>query len=391
MSKSDRDTDHRVPPRSHARFRNRVSSRAWLGTAAVTALVLAGGASLAFASIGGSSSLAKQIAALLHSPTTINQKVPLKHKPPAHGEIDFIGGTAPQVTSLFDGVKAAGAALGWTVREIPGYNESDPASYVAALDTALQHKPVAVIETAGVPESEWAQVLPAYKAAHTVIVPAFGTGTPSSVVTTSIPSTQTESSFGVAVAKWVAYQADGQAKKIMLWDIPAFTSEPPFVSGFEQTLAQYCSACTVTPETTTLGEFTAGTTASVIVSALRQTNYNYFVSAWGEGSAQVSAQLGPAGITGLTIASNSCDTINEAGILNGTEALCTAYPYQIAGWIAVDTVLRRIEKMNIPSGDGGFPAVHLLTSANESSWSPGDSLDQPINYPEQFKKLWHVK
>ena len=85
-----------------------------------------------------------------------------------------------------------------------------------------------------------------------------------------------------------------------------------------------------------------------------------------------------------------CDTTNEDNVLAGTEMACVGYPYVISGWIAVDTILRRVEGMAIPSSDGGFPSPLLLMKQNSSIWKPSITTNEPADYPVLFKRLWLV-
>lgn len=101
------------------------------------------------------------------------------------------------------------------------------------------------------------------------------------------------------------------------------------------------------------------------------------------------ASLQSAGVSGVTIASEGCNSINEKQLLAGDESACTGSAYTLGGWLAVDVTLRHLEKMTIPDEGGGLP-THLLTKNNSKNWQVGESNYVPPDYAAQFKKLWLV-
>jgi ABC-type sugar transport system substrate-binding protein len=127
------------------------------------------------------------------------------------------------------------------------------------------------------------------------------------------------------------------------------------------------------------------------VSALQRNKYDYFFSPWGASTDTLASGLRTAGVNGVKIASVTCDANDEANVVAGLEAVCVGPSYVLEGWMAVDTVLRHLEGMTIPPGDGGFPRPLLLTKQNSGDWKPGVSIDLPANYPDLFAQLWHVR
>jgi ABC-type sugar transport system substrate-binding protein len=328
----------------------------------------------------------------LKVPTSIDQTTPLKSKPATGKLIMMVGGNLPANTAVFNGLQAAAASIGWRAQRVTGYTEGNPASYIAALDTALQSKPAGVVMDGGLPEAAWASVIPKYRAAGVAMIPIYAgplTQPLGNPVIANLGSPSDIGAVGNVISSWVASDAGGQPKKVLLFNLPDIPVLSSFAGEFRSTLKKSCSGCSVTTIDGTLTQLDSGTIIPPIVSALQRGKYDYFVSADGEITNALPSALRTAGISGVKIASEACDAINERNLLAGQESACTGSAYTVGGWLAMDVLLRHLEGMTVPADGGGLP-TQLLTKANASTWQAGESDDIPPNYADQFKKLWHV-
>lgn len=329
----------------------------------------------------------------LRPTTALRQTVALKSKPPGGKTVDFVGGTLPSNLAVYRGVKAADSAIGWNTRIVPGYNENNPSTLITALDNALAAKPVAVVMTAALPESVWRSELPKYTAAGVALVPMYSgpLTSPTSTMLANLGSPEDVKVMGETVGRWIAADAASSgAKKILMFNMPAFQITASANAGMKAMVTQYCPTCSITETDGTLAEMTAGTIVQPITSALQRGHYDYFFSPLGEVTDGLPSALRTAGITDIKIASVGCDTTNESNILSGSEMACVGYPYVVSGWLAVDTILRNVEHMAIPPSDGGFPLPLLMMKQNSAVWKPAVTTDEPADYPALFRRLWLV-
>lgn len=346
------------------------------------------------ANSSSSSGLQKLVQHSLTPTTKLGQTVPLKSKPPAGKTVDFVGGNLPSNQDVYDGVAAADSAIGWHTKLVPGYNENDPSTLISVLNSALATKPVAVVMTVALPESEWQSELPKFTAAGVALVPMFSgpLSPPTSTMLANLGSPDDVKVMGETVGKWIAADAakNGGHKKILMFNMPVFPITGAVDAGMKAMVTKYCATCSITEIDGTMTQMTSGTIVPPIVSALQRTQYDYFFSPLGEVTDSLPTSLRTAGVSGVKVASVGCDTTNEDNVLAGTEMACVGYPYVISGWIAVDTILRRVEGMAIPSSDGGFPSPLLLMKQNSSIWKPSITTNEPADYPVLFKRLWLV-
>jgi ribose transport system substrate-binding protein len=298
----------------------------------------------------------------------------------------------PSDLAVAEGVKQAAKALGWQVRNIDGFKQTDPSTLISTLDTALVAKPTAVISLASLPESVWKSELPKYQAAGVILLPMYAgpLGALSSTLPANLGSPDDVQAMGEAVGRWVALQAGNQAKKVLVWNLPVFPIIESIIDGFRSAVSKYCQNCQLQEVDGTIAEVTSGNATQPIISALQRGTYDFFFSPQGAFTSTLASGLKTAGVNGVTITSVTCGQNNEADVLAGTEAVCVGYPFTISGYMAVDTILRDLQHMPIPPGDGGLPRPLLLTKGNADAWQAGATIDNPKDYAQQFAKLWHL-
>jgi ribose transport system substrate-binding protein len=100
------------------------------------------------------------------------------------------------------------------------------------------------------------------------------------------------------------------------------------------------------------------------------------------------AQLNAAGLGGKVKVAGCCgDTTTEAGLASGQFAAITGVNGAYAGFITLDAALRQAEGSPVPANEGILP-VGLLVKG--TTVKPADSYQYPLDFVDQFKKLWKL-
>ena len=320
----------------------------------------------------------------LAPPTSIRQTVPLTGKVEQGRTYVFLQCEIPQCKAIGDGAVAAAQAIGWKTEVLP-WKTSDPATLVTALKDALRYNPIAVTPT-GFPEQTWASVLPAYKKAGALIVPASVAELKTDATTPMGASMAPDYiEAGNIIANW--FIADSQATgKALFMDVPAYGVLKAYGDAAKATIAKICAACEVTPLDITIPQLSSNGVVPAIVSALQKDkDIKYVLTSDGAFLNGLPSALKAAGIDGIKIGGGSPNIINKQGLVDGTESAWTDEPIKMYGWVAVDIAARASLGMPIAASGGGRTQQLLLKS---NVGTPTDSLNKPADFSDQFKKLW---
>ncbi|CAI7979670.1 Sugar ABC transporter substrate-binding protein [Frankia sp. Hr75.2] len=322
------------------------------------------------------------------APTVIPLREPLKAKPIAGKTLVWMKCDLSQCQIQANALKQATAAVGWHYQEI-SYKSADPATLVSALKQALNFKPTAVGVSA-IPLATWQTVLPAYKAAGTVIVTAFlGQQKYDDTLIGQAGAAKDSEQSGQYIGNWVVADSKGQAH-ILLETVNDYPIVHDFNTGVETTVKQNCPKCKITLLNNTIPQVLGGQVPQTIVAALQKDpSIQYVVTANGPFIAGLTSALSAAGLSGkIKIAGEGASAEDLANVKTGQEHAWTPTALNYSAWIMLDMVLRHMQGMQFdPDGDGGLPQ-QLLTK--DVSFTPSDSYDKPADYAEQLKKLWHV-
>jgi hypothetical protein len=321
-------------------------------------------------------------------PASIPETTPLASAPPKGKTVLYL--QCEEVTCGYegDGLKAAAAAIGWTVKVL-NFQAANPATLVSALQTGLQYHPVAAFFS-GVPQEGWQSEEKAYAAAGAFIVDNYAATTPTGPGTEPgrgyASHTVTE---GTVLADEQIADSGGQPASSLLVNVPAYTLFVPLANAYKAQIAKDCPACQVTEEDFTLPQLFGGDLVPAVVSAAKRiSGLKYIISAAGSFTATLPQALQAAGLGGkFKIISGLGEATDQQNVLNGTQLATAGAPYRLGGWQDMDIAIRAVMHLPASAGDSVVPWV-LLTKANTGT--PSDSYDEPANYPAQFKKLWHV-
>jgi ribose transport system substrate-binding protein len=356
-------------------------------------LALLGGSVLSAGAASSPLATAKsQLTQEMKVPKGIALTIPLKHTPPKGKTVVFLQCDESQCAFQGNGIKAAAAAVGWTEKTVD-WQETNPATFVAAANTALQYHPVAVFFS-GEPYAVWSSVIPAYQAAGAIIVPSAEAAQPhNKVVVADIAGLSFSAVEAKELANYVAVSSKGKAN-ILFVTVPAFPPFPPLQKDFQNDIATVCPACTTNVLSVTITQLFANQVDSTVVSALQKApSTTYIVSVDGTFITGLTSALTAAGLGGkFQIASASAGPTDMQNVQTGTEAMTESTGgFVYGGWEDVDTALRHVEGMPITiestEGAGWVPVV--FTKSNVPT--PSSDENYPSNYPQLFKKLWKVK
>ena len=317
-------------------------------------------------------------------PTSIPQTTPLKAAPEKGKVLVWTECDAPQCAIATKYFKEATEAVGWKL-QVVNYKTADPATLVAAMQHALQYKPVATILVAQ-PFAVWNSVVPDYEKAGVAIIPwATGDVGKSTAIPTIVLDNTDYDAAGIAVANWfiVDSKAAGNA---LVWNVSQIPPIDRVAQTMRKTIEAGCSGCKVTMLDAPYADVASGKAVPAIVSALqRDRSIKYVLSAESALTTPLSGQLKAVGIKGIKIAGYSVEAADETLIKSGDEGAGVPNASNIVNYLTVDAALRIAEGAPLPIVHTNYT---LLTKSLD--FKPNDEFSYPADWREQFKKLWKV-
>ncbi|QRP42840.1 substrate-binding domain-containing protein [Amycolatopsis sp. FDAARGOS 1241] len=322
-------------------------------------------------------------------PATIPVTEPLPAKPPSGRTFVFLQCDQATCPLQGNGVRAAAAAIGWDVKTL-NWKQSDPATLVTAMRTALQYHPVAVSFT-GLPQELWKTVQPQFKAAGVAIIPSsLPTAPTGDAVIPGRAFEKDEAALGQLLA--AAYVADdnGAHGKALMVTVPDYPVYKPVVDTFGAEVSRLCPGCSTSVLNVTLSQLQAGQLNAAIVSKVKtQPDIKYIVSVNSQFISQLPQALRGANLDGkFKILGGKGNSVDQANVLNGTQLATVDSPFLMGGWQDVDEAIRFAMGLPVPEGDHSAAPI-LLTKNNIGK--ARDSYDVPVDYADQFMKLWKLK
>jgi len=348
----------------------------------------ASAASSGAATTGSSSPAAAQakatLAADLATPTKINITTPLKTAPPAGKTIVVLGTTDPANVLIQQQTSKLAALAHWHYALV-SYDPSNPATFNAAVTTALSKHANYIVES-GIPLTP--SVEQQVKSAGAKFV--LGSVYPATVAPPVIVDTNTPPDFQ-EMAKVAAdyFVADSNGKgDAVIEHVPSYPILDSFVNGFTADVKSLCASCSTHVVNLTLPDVLAGKGPSQLVSALKSNpSANYLVFDDGNFAIGIPSALAAAGLSKVKVIGDVTTPSGLAALKNGTEAAWTGFDPQYSAWQLMDAAFRDSEGMPIDEAQEAVEPTQLVTKANVGSttnWSyPTDAL-------QQFETLWHL-
>ena len=362
----------------------------------VLALVAVGAVGLAAASPGAAATKPKptplQIATgYMKAPTTINQKIPLKTKPPRGKKVIFMQSGLPQQKVLAQYMGEALTLAGWTWSEI-AWTSSTAASVTQNLANALLQDPDYVIAPAADPRIIPDSLKQQYLAAGVPIIsgqfcsPGYKWAPP---VYSGFDMCEGKVPEALALANWIAADSKG-AGKVLIANVQPFEVLQFWADQLATQLKKACSACESKIVPVTYAQFLSGQAPSVVVNALRANpGYRYVMFDYGTFSRGILPALDAAGLLGkVSIGGRVMDPGNYQALKDQQQDVWTATPIGTQGYAIADIVFRMATKSPGAILDAA-DRIQLVTNVNVNT-IPNPYNVVPANSLAQFKKLWKL-
>jgi hypothetical protein len=321
-------------------------------------------------------------------PTVIPETQSLPSAPPKGKTVLFLQCEEVQCSYEGDGLKAAAAAIGWTVKVL-NFQAANPATLVSALQTGLQYHPVAAFFS-GVPQEAWQSEQKAYAAAGAFIVDNYLAATPSGAGVMAGRGYASENEqMGAVLAQQQIANSGGAPADSLIVSVPTYTVFDPMVTAYKAEIAKDCPSCKVTEDDFTLPQMLGGQLVPAVVSAAKRiSNLKYIVSVNGAFTDTLPGALKAAGLAGkYQIISGQGVSTDQQNVLQGSQLATVSGPFILGGWQDMDMAIRAVMHLAPSPGDNVVPWV-LLNKSNIGT--PSNSYDAPTDYPSLFEKLWHV-
>jgi hypothetical protein len=322
------------------------------------------------------------------TPTTIPVTESLPSAPPKGKTVLFL--QCEEVTCGYEGtgLKAAAAAIGWTVKVL-NFQAANPATLVSALQSGLQYHPVAAFFS-GVPQEAWQSEQKPYAAAGAFIVDNYIAAAPSGAGVMAGRGYASENADqGKILADEQIANSGGAPSSSLIVSVPTYTVFDPLVTSYKAEIAKACPGCQVTEDDFTLPQMLGGDLVPAVVSAAKRTSgLKYIISVNGAFTDTLPEALKAAGLGGkYQIISGTGVSTDQQSVLEGNQLATVSGPFILGGWQDMDMAVRAVMKLPPSPGDNVVPWV-LLNKSNIGT--PSDSYDVPTDYPSLFEKLWHV-
>jgi ribose transport system substrate-binding protein len=332
---------------------------------------------------------AKVVAEYEKLPTSVGISTSLKATPATGKTLVYLQCDLPQCAVIEQLIATATAAVKWNLKVV-NFQSSNPATFTAALNTALQYHPVAVSFVAIDPYSVWSSSVSAYKAAGVALIPLGGMDTPTNgTIVRNVDGRADIELQARALADWFIINSHGHGDAVF-WTVPQAPAIDVTQEAFSAEVKKNCPDCTINVLQQSLPDVAAGDAPATIVSALRDDpDAKYLILGNIVEAAGFESALEAADVTGIKIAGFDAGATDQIAVKQGTESGVVPFPLAIPAWQVVDAALRFSEHMGVPHTSAPF---QLLTSSSMASTrvNPTNAYPYPSNYQSTFKRLWKV-
>lgn len=363
----------------------------------VVRVLVAGGAALAVAAsfVGSASaannpSPAKIAAGYMKAPTKINQRVPLKTKPPTGIKVAYMEQGIPTQVMVGKYLAQAAQTVGWSVFEVP-WNTADPAKVNSALQSAAQQGAQVIVAPGILPSVVSATVKNQLAAAKIpVILGQFCSTDPvTAPFVAGFGLCANEAPLARALAAWVTTDSKGKGN-ILFSDTQGVPLLVPFKQRFAAELRSMCPGCSLSYQPITIAQFVGGQIPGIMVSALRRDpSIQYMFFDTGQLSKGILPALDAAGLlSSVKVGGRSASPAELQGLKDKQMVVWTMQSFGLYGYAALDAALRVVTKSSGITGNAVLP-MQLLTTVNINS-APDPYEVVPANALAMYKKLWRV-
>jgi len=320
------------------------------------------------------------------TPTEITIKEPLKGAPPAGKTIVMLGTNDPNNQKLQKSLKNLAAMAKWNYAVV-SYDPANPATFNAAIDTAITKKANYIAE-AGIPLTA-AMIKKAQDAGAKWVLTSVHPVEVKDPIIVDANAYENDEQMGKVLADFFVSDSKGKGN-VVIEHVPAYPILDGFTDGFQAEVKELCPDCKVKIQEITIPDLTAGKVPSVMVSALRSNpDANYVAFDVGPFAAGIDAALASAGLSQkVKVIGEAADEAGIAALKSGKHTAWTGFDPVYSTYVMMDAMFRDSLGMPIDQKASALQTTQILTKDNVGS--VGDTWGEPKDALDQFKKLWGI-
>jgi hypothetical protein len=298
----------------------------------------------------------------------------------------------PQQTTVYNNMREVATLVGWELSQIT-WLPTNGSSVDSSINTALQQGANVIFAPAldlGVVSAVLRQRLLDAKTA--VIV---GQACPNSPFTSPFfngPTTCRQAApEAVALANWIAADANGKPANILLSNVPQYAQLRVFGQEFQRQVPLACpTTCKVEVQNSTQAQISANQLPSLLVNRLRANpSLNYLVFDAGAYAAGILPALDAAGLLDkVKVVGKAMGPDQQAALVAKQQDAWVTAPYGGQAYAYMDSAFRVVTQSSGITLNGVQP-IQLLTTVNVGT-VPVPYLFAPPDALNQFKKLWRL-
>jgi len=318
------------------------------------------------------------------TPTEITIKEPLKGAPPAGKTIVMLGTNDPNNQKLQKSLKNLAAMAKWNYAVV-SYDPANPATFNAAIDTAITKKANYIAE-AGIPLTP-AMIKKAQDAGAKWVLTSVHPVEVKDPIIVDANAYENDEQMGKVLADFFVSDSKGKGN-VVIEHVPAYPILDGFTDGFQAEVKALCPDCKVKIQEITIPDLTAGKVPSVMVSALRSNpDANYVAFDVGPFAAGIDAALASAGLSQkVKVIGEAADEAGIAALKSGKHTAWTGFDPVYSTYVMMDAMFRDSLGMPIDQKASALQTTQILTKDNVGS--VGATWGEPKDALDQFKKLW---
>ncbi len=313
---------------------------------------------------------------------------PLKSAPPTGKTITFVSCPLSNCQNFEDGLKAASAKLGWSVKSVNAGLTPDTIS--STWNTVVQNPGDAVVAVAALPDSAISGQLDALKSKNVPVVQILdpdGSAVAAPILAKLAPQGQ-NSQEGRIWADWIVADSRGSAKIAYFTD-PSYPDLKAFKTVLDPEMSAICPTdCSTSTQTFAAADIGKTVPAQVVSFVQSNPDVGYLAFGVGDAVAGVPEALAAAGLSGkVKLVTGRTGVANLQAISNGGQAMGIVGQSYEVGWQAADLLLRHLEGMPITDTQP-VGLLHVITKDD----LPSDiSVPYTVpGYQAQFLKAWSL-
>ena len=318
------------------------------------------------------------------TPTEITIKEPLKGAPPAGKTLVMLGTNDPNNQKLQKSLKELAALAKWNY-DVVSYDPANPATFNAAIDTAITKKANYIAE-AGIPLTP-AMIKKVQDAGAKWVLTSVHPAEVKDPIIVNANAYANDELMGKVLADFFVSDSKGKGN-VVIEHVPAYPILEGFTDGFQAEVKALCPDCKVKIQEITIPDLTAGKVPSVMVSALRSNpDADYVAFDVGPFAAGIDAALASAGLSDkVKVIGQAADEAGIAALKTGKHTAWTGFDPVYSTYVMMDAMFRDSLGMPIDAEASGLQTTQILTKDNVGDiTAPGASRKDAL---DQFKKLW---